>query len=436
MSKQQQHSYSYDNDYLQNKQIIEETRSIARETLTSLQSQCESLEHSKRCSEETLQMTMTSHRVLRGMSSWKGWFYNQIQTLTAFSSTHLDSSSNSGNKFSPSVSQAVEAVNAFHCHLELYDQQLKTQKVDLDAKKERALCLETCRELKYKANMTVGKITVVADSSNEKTDKEIKEWLQNQMTILNAKLQQFESSHSEALSVQKTIVFTSNSDGKSQSEKEKTVLTSIQHQDEYLENVAPCINELKSIGNLLNKSIEHQNHLVNEIEKNTEESDDKMRQVNRMAGRLNDRKAFKKKPPSFQGIVFIKYMPTKQYLSIINGDLALLDKICGTSSLFEMYENQGGATGFKNMATKKWLGQSLFGSIGCFGSSFGVREEWEIDSKALRKTYLLCASAHWGQGGWLVYAQNKFVTVGDDIDTKRNALLWCIDTVENTDTFL
>ena len=99
-------------------------------------------------------------------------------------------------------------------------------------------------------------------------------------------------------------------------------------------------------------------------------------------------------------------------------------------SIFEVHERRGSSLiGFMNKCSRTWLGQSGLGYIVCNAKKFGQKEEWEIDdSDDMTITKILCASAHWGNGGWLqVDEANEAFSVGDyDADAKNKASMWSI----------
>lgn len=477
----------YLNNTMNNQQslkVLEETQNIGRSTLTVLQSQSETLQSARTKSHEQLQTIQQSERILRGMSSWSGWFKNLITSGNSSSSSYDNS-----NKYSIIVKEAVQAMDQYCVYLELLEKQNSnhlnntntsmpvginlsaTGNHHVEKKQEYNMNINTgmekIRAWKLRSEVLLHQLslssvdhtnhtrtnTIDTNSRGNKSNindnndnNNMYRWLMQQKEQLDERWNQLTVNviNHNSTATNSTVLFGTKTSPTHQKYNHNSTI--IQRQDEYLNNIAPGIQNLKSIGQLLNQSIEEQNTvLLNDIDKNADEADDKMKVVNRMAWRLNDRsRKILKQKPMFQSIVVIQYLPTKQYLTIVssssrnknkstNDNLNLTDEICGDASLFEMYENQGGAIGFQSMLTRKWLGlgQSLWGgsgSIGCLGSSFSSREEWEVNAKSLNQTYLLCTSANWGQGGWLVYAQDKFVAVGNDVDNKRRALLWNIQT--------
>lgn len=110
--------------------------------------------------------------------------------------------------------------------------------------------------------------------------------------------------------------------------------------------------------------------------------------------------------------------------------IALHDDLHPDLSIFEVHERRGSSLiGFMNKCSRTWLGQSGLGYIVCNAKKFGQKEEWEIDdSDDMTITKILCASAHWGNGGWLqVDEANEAFSVGDyDADAKNKASMWSI----------
>jgi len=78
------------------------------------------------------------------------------------------------------------------------------------------------------------------------------------------------------------------------------------------------------------------------------------------------------------------------------------------------------------------------GFIVCNSNKFGPKEEWELDNEGgdntdmrnMSRTRMLCASANWGNGGWLtvrVDEKTESFSVGDyDAAGKKKASIWSI----------
>mmetsp|Transcript_17197 Transcript_17197/g.39861 ORF Transcript_17197/g.39861 Transcript_17197/m.39861 type:complete len:191 (-) Transcript_17197:974-1546(-) len=123
--------------------------------------------------------------------------------------------------------------------------------------------------------------------------------------------------------------------------------------------------------------------------------------------------------------VTIRHVESGKYLASWKGQVSLVDRIRPDTCLFEVWKRpKNDLVGLRNKFTGRWLGQSMFGSLVCSAWSFGVREEWQIDDGGEDETTrLLCASAGWGNGG--------YVSVGKDgameilgLEDGKDADLW------------
>lgn len=104
-------------------------------------------------------------------------------------------------------------------------------------------------------------------------------------------------------------------------------------------------------------------------------------------------------------------------------------------SVFDIHERrESRLIGFKNKCTGTWLGQSTLGSIMCHAKTFGRNEEWEFDDGAMTRTKMLCASANWGNGGWLEADDEReaFSIGGHTVDSKKNASEWSVSVLDNS----
>ena len=76
--------------------------------------------------------------------------------------------------------------------------------------------------------------------------------------------------------------------------------------------------------------------------------------------------------------VTIQHLPSKTYLTTnSSGALSFTNEI-GNACMFGVWKKYDSVVGLQNRLTRKWLGQTFFGSIVCSASSFSSREEWEV----------------------------------------------------------
>jgi len=109
--------------------------------------------------------------------------------------------------------------------------------------------------------------------------------------------------------------------------------------------------------------------------------------------------------------------------------LGLHDNLHPDLSVFEIHERRGsGLIGFMNKCTRTFIGQSALGYVACNSNKFGRNEEWELDDENMARTKILCASANWGNGGWLEVDEKHeaFSLGGYDATAKEKASMWSI----------
>jgi hypothetical protein len=135
---------------------------------------------------------------------------------------------------------------------------------------------------------------------------------------------------------------------------------------------------------------------------------------------------------SFHSYVAIRHIATGQYIAETNRSLRMADKRGPQTCTFSLWKRQGEIFGLQNKLTGRWVGQSLLGSLSCSSLKFGPREEWQADENWM-ETKLLCVSAGWGNGGYLIL-RNGTLSIGkSDPSTKKQADLWCIEQVESNE---
>ena len=133
----------------------------------------------------------------------------------------------------------------------------------------------------------------------------------------------------------------------------------------------------------------------------------------------------------------IRHVATGKYIAIssANGSLILQEKLNETC-LFGIWQRQTSAKvfGWQSKYSNRWVGQNLLGNLVCSAYSFDRREEWDADSDDWSHTPLLCASAGWGNGAYLlVRKEDLMLTLGSGgAQDKKHADIWCIQEYDPT----
>jgi hypothetical protein len=155
--------------------------------------------------------------------------------------------------------------------------------------------------------------------------------------------------------------------------------------------------------------------------------------VNRRTERLIQKKSWTPVKPTFHANVSIRHAATGLYLSVLKGELFLVKKLHPETCVFGLWKRQGQILGLKNEHSRKWVGQNMFGNLACSAGSFGRREEWETTAEDWTATPLLCASAGWGNGGYLMVRRKDFGLLlgGGTAQDREVAAVWRISEIGN-----
>jgi hypothetical protein len=211
-----------------------------------------------------------------------------------------------------------------------------------------------------------------------------------------------------------------------------------QEQDEHLQKISACLTELGSIANSLQVGLSQQNEIVESIDYKTENVLETSRMVSRRTDRLIQKKSWKPIPPKFVANVVLRHIESGKYLAVHFNELVLCNTYNPHTCQFAYYERQAEIFGLQSLANSKWVGQAwMTGGLAVTAKTFGRREEWQIDhnNKNWDNTRLLCASAGWGHGGYLVVDDPNYTMrfVGISPADGRAAARWKIIISEETE---
>jgi len=225
----------------------------------------------------------------------------------------------------------------------------------------------------------------------------------------------------------------------------KSMIDKYQKQEEHLNILASNMNELLHNGSSIAMSLQEQNELLDTLNDGTDELKESTKMVARKAVRVTYRSMWGLPKSDFKCTVIIQHIPSQKYLTIEphhNNKLTLQPIPHPDASVFEVHERKGGTStnqnddknthkiiGFLNKCSRTWIGHSTFmSSVVCSAKKFGRNEEWELDDGIMHMTKILCVSANWNNGGWLLVDEEAeyFSFVGFDAASKKKASLWSI----------
>jgi hypothetical protein len=248
-----------------------------------------------------------------------------------------------------------------------------------------------------------------------------------------------------------SLVVVANNGNRSISAPSSEVSASGQHspqqqeQDDHLQKISACLTELGSIANSLQVGLSQQNETIESIDYKTENVLETSRMVSRRTDRLIQKKSWKPISPKFVANVIIRHIESGKYLAVHStnhNELVLCDTYNPHTCQFAYYQRQAEIFGLQSLSNSKWVGQAwISGGLSCAAKTFGRREEWQTDNKNDHwdNTRLLCASAGWGHGGYLVVDAAAATTnpptmrfVGISPDDGRTAARWKITIPEES----
>lgn len=231
-----------------------------------------------------------------------------------------------------------------------------------------------------------------------------------------------------------------------------------QKQDEHLDFIASNLGELGHLAQNLHEAVHMSNCTMDRLEDQSETILEQTKHVTRRADRLaRHKKGWVSRAVSsgvqLLGRVAIQDVESGRFVRVLQGTVFLVPALDKTTCTMGVYSSQRvqagngyGLVGIKNIAEGTWLGQSFFGSLDASATTFGHRQEWEMDDGVVlasegetsrmtsdgndnpaRTTRLLCASAGWGNGGYLMVglAPHYAMTIGGStVDDKKKAAVW------------
>jgi hypothetical protein len=215
----------------------------------------------------------------------------------------------------------------------------------------------------------------------------------------------------------------------------------------------------------LHETIHQSTHTMDRLDDQSESVLEQTKHVTRRADRLTRSKQSSwltnKNDVQLVGKYAIRHVATGRYLGMIQGGVYLVPRFQASVCVMGLYKRKGkqagcGLVGIKSSAAHPWMGQNFFGSLDGSATTFSHRQEWELDegcaalldnkadvgaeakessvaTSATTTTRLLCASAGWGTGGYLIVgdAPHFPVTIGaSGVDGRKKAAMWSLEHID------
>lgn len=431
-------SQVYDNrqeDYLAAQRAGAEALFVGRATLTQASQQGEQLDRANDLADETEHTLQKAGRVLRGMT-WSGWVANMFSPGTG-PPPDVDTtpSGRSQARTPPAVYEGLPVVcqETAQC-IQNYHANVKVLEA-CETEEQKATCRMICENMYTAAQAALVKL---ANSHSEVDAYTLQlggdlESLRHRQTSSQQQLRGMEQvvDASETAAHQRSQLMPQQQQQSTTTAGETDAV--LLQQEAHLDTIAQTLGELGSIAQTLQLSMAQQNETMNQLDTKSDNIMEKSRMVNRRTERLIQKKSWTPVKPTFHANVSIRHAATGLYLSVLKGELFLVKKFHPETCVFGLWKRQGQILGLKNEHSRKWVGQNMFGNLACSASSFGRREEWETTAEDWTATPLLCASAGWGNGGYLMVRRKDFGLLlgGGTAQDREVAAVWRISEMGN-----
>jgi hypothetical protein len=207
-----------------------------------------------------------------------------------------------------------------------------------------------------------------------------------------------------------------------------SVKAQLSAQDDFLDRQILNVEQLGGMSQTLGASVASQTSQLSRLGAQVEDMRDETRAIVRMQGRLASSVRGK---PQFRCFVAIEHVPSGRFLGVSEGGevgLAPLSAGIPFGGRWEAHDRQDGVCGFKSLASRAWLGQTVLGQIKARGSKMGSWECWEVSLD--KEQPVLCCSANSLSGGWVhVTADDALVAKSASQQDKRAAPAWKFHTL-------
>ncbi len=427
----QEATYNREEEYASAQRAAVEATMIGRETLETALRQGEQLQNADNLADETEYKLDRATRLLRGMT-WTGWWANKFSRdveppeYKASDSLETMPPPKVYDDVPPSCAAAAQSVQNYHANVQVLE--------TCDTMEQKETCKIICDNMYRRAKDEVTALHRQQELSQEDL-QEFPSRLRNDLETLRKRQERTEAgipavAFSANVSTQsaKSVLFGS----KSESSVTSSPIDQIQMQQEnHLDFMSRHLDELGSLASNLSSSLALHSDTLESLDGKSESMLLKSKMVTRRADRLVQTKSWTKPKSEFLYTASIRHVATGKYIAVSssNGSLILQDKLNETC-LFGIWQRQTSAKviGWQSKYSNRWVGQNLLGNLVCSAYTFDRREEWDADTDDWSHTRLLCASAGWGNGGYLMLRKEDQVLMigGGGLQDKKIAEVWCI----------
>jgi len=482
--QQQQEQQARLEEYRSAQRAAVESVYVGRATAEAVQHQGEQLRRADRIADDTQYKLDRATRLLKGMT-WSGrvanWFTPEVKAPASLNQTSPSTkdglSLETYDALPPDCQGAAQAIRNYHANVSVLMQcETEEQKVtlrqicdEMHRHAVRQLALLTKDDDDHKAERLQAYTLQLQGDLDQLRHRQLQSQAQIRGLLVEQVLDGGDTADVDTTAgndndtAQKEELFGRKPASSSSSPTTKKATSSAspahsssstqqqqQQQDAHLAVLSASLGELGSIANNLNAGLTQQSKLMNNLDTKAEQLHETSQMVGRRADRLVQTKSWTPAKAVLVGNFGLRHVATGKYLACLHSELFLVNQFNPTSCTFGVHQRSsaGGAAassstatttmvGLQNRGNRKWMGQSfLTGALQCAAGSLGRREEFQLDGNnnnnndddhPWSNTRLLCASAGWGQGGYLrVHPATFAVSIGGaTVADSKNAARWC-----------
>lgn len=420
-------------EYLSAQRAAVEATMIGRETLETALRQGEQLQNAEHLADETEYKLDRATRLLRGMT-WAGWVANKFSRDVeppAYDTTAATTIEAPPPQYyedvPPTCSTAAQAVQNYHANVQVLE--------SCETTEQKETCQIICENMYQQAKREITTLHRRQELEEQHDYKGFASRLGKDLDTLRKRQEQAQQggmaaeAASPSIGTAKSALFGGKTPDVPTPASPLDEIKS--EQESHLDFMSTHLQELGSLASNLSQSLAQHGDTLEALDGKSESMLFKSKMVTRRADHMIQKKSWSKPKTEFLHNASIRHTVTGKYLAVStsNSTLVLSDKFNETC-IFGIWQRQTGSKvfGLKSKYSNRWVGQNLLGHLVCSAYSFDRREEWDADNADWSHTTLLCASAGWGNGGYLMVRKEDQVLMigGGGLQDKKDADLWCI----------
>lgn len=401
-------------EYLDAQRAAIEAVYVGRATLEETSRQGEQLSHAEKMANETQYALDKSNRLLKGMT-WSGWISNIFsKDIEPPDVAAGEEQQISYQGVSNVARPTAQAIHNYQANLMIFD--------TCETQGQKETCRIVCDTMYQIALKELAKLEPLQTDGQTQIFKH-----QFRKDIAFLRRRQDQKQQKKVKSESFIAIYSPSQPTTAKILTSKSLIQT--QQEDHLDMLASNLGELHTMAHSLGEMMGHQHRIMENLDSKSEQMYETSKTVTRRADRLAQQKAWTSAKKTFECYVTIQQLSNGRYMTNCNGSLNLSEDL-SSFAIFALWRRKGGMIGLRNKGSCNWIGQTLMGGLACNSSSFGQREEWQID-KDWSESRLLCASAGWGNGGYLIVKDGQLQIGAGGVEGKAKAETFCIQVVGN-----